>query len=207
MKQVISNLFIALLIGGGTVTTGATFVKLVNADHGNIQQAIGENDEHNVQNNGSETRLSLRDKKDDDEINMPPVAIVSLSPTSSPSSTSSTASLPAGVFTAETLALHNSPNDCYIAHNGTVYNVSSEPSWSGCQHHGARGGIDITPFFPHPISYLANMPKMGTYQSAAMSSGGSSSAGNSTVRSPRHDDDDDEYEDDDSGDRESFDDD
>lgn len=66
-------------------------------------------------------------------------------------------------FTAATLAQHNTGSTCYIAHNGTVYDITGNASWANCRHHGARGGVDITASFPHPISYLNSANAVGTY--------------------------------------------
>jgi len=67
----------------------------------------------------------------------------------------------AGTFTPATLALHNRTGDCYIAYRGTVYDVSVNPSWAGCRHHGTSGGADITALFPHSTSYLNSLPIVG----------------------------------------------
>lgn len=64
-------------------------------------------------------------------------------------------------FTLAELATHDTADSCYIAHNGTVYDVTNVASWTGCNHHGATGGIDITAIFPHPISYLNPLNKVG----------------------------------------------
>lgn len=66
-------------------------------------------------------------------------------------------------FTKDSLSLHNKPGDCYIAYNGTIYNVSNHKVWGTCFHGGMKGGIDVTKKFPHPISYFDELPVMGTY--------------------------------------------
>lgn len=209
MNQLISKLFITFLIGTSVATTGAAIVKLANADHINIQSQINDKSkevteqESEKENKKNQFMPSFSDDQEEAKTSTTPTtvaqAVLSISPP-----TSSASTLPPGTFTAATLATHNSPNDCYIAHNGNVYDVSHEPAWSGCRHHGAQGGIDITSFFPHPISYLANVPKVGTYQSAAVTSGGSAVSSDSVSQTSRHDKDDDDDEDEDE--RESFDD-
>ena len=92
------------------------------------------------------------------------------------------------VFTAVSLASHNTSSSCYIAYSGKVYDVSSHPSWGGCSHHGVSGGQDITSIFPHPISYLSSVPNVGTFGGSAANNGN----GNTTI--VRKDDDDDERE-------------
>lgn len=69
------------------------------------------------------------------------------------------------IFTSSLLAQHNKTNDCYIAYNQKVYDVTNQSSWIGCYHHGIRGGRDITSIFPHPTSYLTNIPIVGTLDS------------------------------------------
>lgn len=66
-------------------------------------------------------------------------------------------------FDAALLAKHNTSGDCYVAYNGIVYDVSNHSQWLSCSHHGVRGGTDITSRFPHSLSYLASLPKVGTY--------------------------------------------
>lgn len=68
-------------------------------------------------------------------------------------------------FTLAELATHNKSGDCYVAYNGTVYDVSNDFSWSGCSHHGISGGQDITSLFPHPTSYLSRIPAVGILES------------------------------------------
>jgi predicted heme/steroid binding protein len=101
-------------------------------------------------------------------------------------------------FTPQTLATHNTAGNCYVAYNGTVYDVSAHPSWTGCSHHGASGGIDISSFFPHPTTYFNGLPVMGTYgvPGTTVSGGASntSQAVSATRATPRGDDDDDEDE-------------
>lgn len=114
-------------------------------------------------------------------------------------SSNSTSTSTANVFTPETLALHNTAGNCYVAYNGTVYDVSNNPSWANCAHHGAHGGIDITTFFPHPVNYFDGLPKVGTYVSGSGTSGVSGSTSTSTPSAgiiSRHDDDGDDDDDD-----------
>ena len=95
-----------------------------------------------------------------------------------------------GAFTAATLATHNKAGDCYIAYSGKVYDVSNSSAWSGCSHHGAHGGTDITAFFPHPVSYFNSLPVVGDY------SGGTVASNNPVIRGGDDEDDgEDEYED------------
>ncbi len=78
--------------------------------------------------------------------------------------------LPPGTktFTLAQLATDNGQNGlCYVAHAGTVYDVSTNPFWVGCQHHSAHGGTDITAIFPHPLSRLAGIPIVGTLITAS----------------------------------------
>jgi predicted heme/steroid binding protein len=91
-------------------------------------------------------------------------------------------------FTLATLAQHNQSGDCYVAYKTVVYDVSSNPSWQGCTHHGKSGGSDITAVFPHSTSYFNSLPKAGTLI-------GGSTGGGTTTRTD--DDDDDEHEEED----------
>jgi predicted heme/steroid binding protein len=102
-------------------------------------------------------------------------------------------------FTPQTLATHNTAGNCYVAYNGTVYDVSAHPSWVGCTHHGASGGVDISSFFPHPTTYFNGLPVKGTYGIPGTTVAGASANTNPTVSvtrtAPRGDDDgDDEWE-------------
>jgi predicted heme/steroid binding protein len=75
-------------------------------------------------------------------------------------------------FDEISLALHNVSGDCFVAYNGTVYDVSSHSSWVGCMHHGISGGRDISSVFPHSTSYFASLPIAGTYLSTSGTAGG-----------------------------------
>lgn len=88
-------------------------------------------------------------------------------------------------FTPQTLATHNTAGNCYVAYNGTVYNVSAHPSWVGCSHHGTTGGIDISSFFPHSTTYFNGLPVMGTYGIPGSTVSGASTSTNPTVATGR----------------------
>lgn len=95
-------------------------------------------------------------------------------------------------MTLSELAKYNKAGSCYVAYNSVVYNVSNTSSWSGCTHHGIRGGQDITSRFPHPTSYLGGIPVVGKLVSS-----GSTSANNGTSNTPvKKSDNDDKYNDD-----------
>jgi predicted heme/steroid binding protein len=81
-------------------------------------------------------------------------------------SQSSGSSNSANSFNSTTLALHNKQGDCYVAYNGTVYNVSNHPSWNNCAHHGITGGRDISSIFPHSTTYFASLPVVGTFSNS-----------------------------------------
>lgn len=102
-------------------------------------------------------------------------------------------------FTLAELAAHNNANSCYIAHNGTVYDVTNVSSWTNCKHHGATGGIDITASFPHPVSYLNSANKVGLLSSNSAVTNNPSSGQidqiNQNNNVARHDGDEDEHED------------
>lgn len=118
----------------------------------------------------------------------------------------------ANTFTLVTLAAHNKTNDCFIAYKGKVYNLSNSAAWANCQHHGSRGGVDVTSTFPHAVSYFDSLPVVGTLVSAgsqnnqsatpvsaAQSSGSGASAGTGPAfqnkASVEHENEDDEDDD------------
>lgn len=50
----------------------------------------------------------------------------------------------------------------YVAYNGNIYDVTNHPEWNNGMHNGVTAGVDITLIFPHPVSYLNNVPVVGT---------------------------------------------
>jgi predicted heme/steroid binding protein len=104
-------------------------------------------------------------------------------------SSSTSGKIPNNVFTAETLALHNKPGDSYIAYNGIVYDVSNHPSWATGVHHGMPAGVDITSRFPHPVSYLASLPIVGTYVGGTSTASGSNNSNGSNTSDDGQDED------------------
>ncbi len=92
-------------------------------------------------------------------------------------------------FTLQDLATHNTSTSCYVGFNGKVYDVTNVISWSGCVHHGIRGGQDITSRFPHPLSYLTGIPIVGNL----VDSNGNSTASTTGTKGDG-DSDDDEHE-------------
>lgn len=71
------------------------------------------------------------------------------------------------IYDSVSLKTHNTSSSCFVAYNGTVYNVTNNPQWNGCYHHGIKGGIDISSLFPHPVSYLSTLPVVGKYSSSS----------------------------------------
>ena len=176
-----SNLPLYSVIGLTAMTTGVASFKLLNnttnalaggVDIAQISlqeqktnsQGQNENTDNEIEtDNYVDESDALEDLYEDDYF---PIASF---PVTNPSSNSSI--LPSAIFTIEGLALHNKPGDCYIGYNGIVYNVSNNPSWLTCNHHGIVGGIDITSRFPHSTSYFNSLPKMGTLIGGQTSNG------------------------------------
>lgn len=98
-----------------------------------------------------------------------------------PSVNAVASSASAGGFTTATLAVHNKSGDCYVAFSGKVYNLNNVAAWSGCSHHGMRGGVDITSVFPHSTSYFNSIPVVGVMGSAG---GTTSPTTNPAVQNP-----------------------
>ncbi len=75
-----------------------------------------------------------------------------------------------GLFNKEQLAMNNGQNGnpAYVAVNGIVYDVSSEPSWLSGSHFGLKAGTDLTNRFsechPNALSLLNRLPKVGIYR-------------------------------------------
>lgn len=189
MKEILSKFVIGGLIASSLFTTGAVAMR---SDSANAKTgAVGEIEDADDNSSLPDSEEIMSDEADEEEAApLPALApktgqasqaaaapLAVLQNSTAPNPAPAAATPVANGFTAATLALHNKPGDCYIAHNGTVYDVSSRPEWQGCTHHGATGGIDITPFFPHPISYLASVPKVGVY---AEGSGGATASGASS---------------------------
>ena len=90
-------------------------------------------------------------------------------PTPTPTRTPTAAPTPAlRTFTLSELAAYDgkSGHKAYIAVNGTVYDVTGVPEWSGGKHHGQLAGTDLTADFlavsPHDLAFLADYPVVGT---------------------------------------------
>lgn len=76
-------------------------------------------------------------------------------------------------FTAETLKQYDGEEGrkCYVAVNGTVYEISGKGQWQNGQHLPSSGkaycGADLTQAIkqaPHGTSKLEELPKVGTYK-------------------------------------------
>ncbi|QJD72781.1 cytochrome b5 domain-containing protein [Lactobacillus acetotolerans] len=71
-------------------------------------------------------------------------------------------------FTKESL-LHYDGKDgrpAYVAVDGTVYDVTNNPHWTGGTHHGHLAGRDLSVAIthsPHGKSVLRKLNKVGTY--------------------------------------------
>jgi predicted heme/steroid binding protein len=183
MKRVIMGLASKVSIAGVVVTalltTGAVAASFLrsspSADSPEVGAAIARSRGASVEASGTESRSSRLAASSDaevlgdsaeDGIRFPATVVPPAAP-ATPIVSSATAA-PSGAattfdFTPQTLALHNTSGDCYVAYQGTVYDVSAHPSWVGCTHHGVSGGVDITSFFPHPTTYFNGLPVKGTY--------------------------------------------
>lgn len=70
-------------------------------------------------------------------------------------------------FTLEELAKYNGSNGkpAYVAVNGVVYDVSTQPAWGGGTHFGLYSGKDLTDQFKGchsgDVDILKNLPQVG----------------------------------------------
>ena len=68
-------------------------------------------------------------------------------------------------FTIEELRKYDglSGNPTYVALNGVVYDMSSDPSWRGGRHFGLKAGKDVSEEFKgcHEMQMLNNLTVMG----------------------------------------------
>ena len=77
-------------------------------------------------------------------------------------------------FTAETLKQYDGQNGhkCYVAVNGTVYEIAGKGQWQNGKHLPSNGqaycGADLSEAIkhsPHGTSKLEELPKVGTFKS------------------------------------------
>ncbi len=71
------------------------------------------------------------------------------------------------VFTLDELATYNGQNGqpAYVAYQGTVYDVSNQPNWTGGTHNGETAGTDLTNEIsksPHGDKVFQELPVVGT---------------------------------------------
>ncbi|MFW5702344.1 MAG: hypothetical protein ACOCXP_00045 [Candidatus Dojkabacteria bacterium] len=67
-------------------------------------------------------------------------------------------------FTLAQLERYSSDENCYVAYRGTVYDVSDQQAWEGCNHKGVDGGQDITNIdSPHTDDIFDGIPVVGTF--------------------------------------------
>lgn len=164
MKKVVSGVPVFLALAATGITTGFAVYKItgnlgdLNPEVKEIQRKV---DEDTVNADGSQTgndSSAVSSLTDANTVSRNEVSPVGVQPSSGNS---------VNTISLAELATHNTGENCYIAYNSTVYDVSNHPSWSGCVHHGIRGGTDITSRFPHPTSYLSGLPVIGSIDNAA----------------------------------------
>lgn len=222
MQNTILKFFYGALVIATVSTTGAAATK-ISAGHKTVKAETGISAENQIVSTASEEAKTVTKSEhtsspsqkmimdnsqektgleDDSKQSKSPKTIPQSQADASVTATNQNSNATTDTFTLADLATHNTSNSCYIAHNGAVYNVTNTSSCAGCRHHGANGGIDITSSFPHPISYLNNLNKVGilasvsatTSTSTIQSSGQINQSSQNNSKTEDHEDDEDEFE-------------
>lgn len=178
-KTLLENIPVLVVTVIATITGGTAVSKIA----GELQP-LGAANERQIQ----EISNVITTREPTLTVTSTPTSLVTSTGTPIPTSKTTTTTASGKSFTLAELATHNTKNSCYVAFNKTVYDVSTNPSWQNCRHHGISGGSDITSRFPHSTSYLATLQKVGTLTGGASSS-------NSGNTSDSDDDDENENED------------